>query len=80
MQMINNTTRFALMLTACAVTTAAAYAGPRPPALTDALLDAIRHVESGGDDGHHHGGGEEAHDQAGVATQRRAERCYVNCV
>jgi len=48
--MINNTTRFALMLTACAVTTAAAYAGPRPPALTDALLDAIRHVESGGDD------------------------------
>jgi hypothetical protein len=26
---------------------AAAFAGPRPPALTDALLDAIRFVESG---------------------------------
>lgn len=30
--------------------TAAAYAGPRPPALTDSLLDAIRQIESSGDD------------------------------
>jgi hypothetical protein len=28
---------------------AAAFAGPRPPALTDALLDAIRQVESSND-------------------------------
>ena len=30
--------------------TAAAYARPRPPALTDDLLDAIRQVESSGND------------------------------
>jgi hypothetical protein len=47
---MNNTKRIALMFAAYAVTTAAAFAGPRPPALTDSLLDAIRHVESGGDD------------------------------
>jgi hypothetical protein len=39
-----------ISLIAAAVITASAYAGPRPPALTDALLDAIRQVESGGDD------------------------------
>ncbi len=35
---------------AACLTCAAAFAGPRPPALTDSLLDAIRAVESGGDD------------------------------
>ena len=39
-----------IALIAAAVIAASAYAGPRPPALTDALLDAIRQVESGGND------------------------------
>jgi hypothetical protein len=39
-----------IALIAAAIITASAYAGPRPPALTDALLDAIRQVESGGND------------------------------
>jgi hypothetical protein len=38
-----------IALIAAAVITASAYAGPRPPALTDALLDAIRFVESSDD-------------------------------
>jgi len=36
-----------IALIVAAVITASAYAGPRPPALTDDLLDAIRFVESG---------------------------------
>ena len=40
-------TIYALILVASL--NAAAFAGPRPPALTDALLDAIRFVESSDD-------------------------------
>lgn len=47
---MNATKRFCLMVAASAVTASATFAGPRPPALSDSLLDAIRAVESGGDD------------------------------
>ena len=39
-----------LAMIAAMTITATAFAGPRPPALTNDLLDAIRQVESSGDD------------------------------